>query len=1019
MRLSRRQFFKVSAGTLGGTGLAALGMTPNIAKAEVRTYKLLRAKETRSVCTYCSVGCGMLFYSMGGKPKNSKAEIIHVEGDPDHPVSRGSLCPKGAGVKDYIHSPKRLKYPEVRRPGSDKWERISWDEAIRDIARLMKDDRDANFIEKNEQGTTVNRWVSTGALVTSAGTNENGFVTGKFLRSLGMIAIDNQARVCHDSTVASLAASYGRGAMTNHWCDIKNTDFILIMGGNAAEAHPVGFKWAIEAKKKGAEIYVVDPRFNRSAAVADYYAPIRSGSDIAFLGGVITWLIENDKINWEYVREYTNAAFIVHPDFDFEEGYFSGWDDKAQKYTDMSSWSYDLDENGHAKIDKTLQHPRCVFQMMKKHYAQYTPEMVERVTGTPKKAFLKVAAKLGEHSKPDKVSTILYALGWTQHTTGTQTIRTMAMIQLLLGNIGMPGGGVNALRGHSNIQGLTDLGLLSTQLPGYLNLPKDSQDSLEKYLAETTPKALRPGELNYWGNTPKFFISMMKTFYGKHATKENDWGFEWLPKWDKSYDIIQTIELMRQGKMTGYICQGFNPLAAVPDSNKTREAFAKLKYMVVIDPQETETSVFWQDHGEHNVHTKPENIDTVVYRLPAHAFAEGYGSIVNSGRWLQWHEKGADGPGESKGDAEILSLLLFELRRLYKEEGGACPEPVLNISWDYDQPTKPSPEEITKEQNGYALEDLYDANGKLIRKKGELLSSFAELRADGSTASGCWIYAGSWTEEGNQMANRDNSDPSGLGNTLGWAWAWPANRRVLYNRASLDRYGNPWDDKRVLYRWNGKKWTGFDTPDFKVDEPVGSEMSPFIMNPEGVGRLFSADKLVDGPFPTHYEPMESPLDENPIYPKTKNSPAARIFDRDRELLGSNKDFPYVGTTYRLTEHFQFWTKGAYAAAITQPEQFVEISEELAAEKGIAKGDWVKVSSNRGYIKAKAVVTKRIKALQVDGRTIHHVGIPLHWGFVGVARKGFLANHLPVAVGDANTQTPEYKTFLVNIEKISA
>ncbi len=1016
MQLSRRQFFKVSAGTLGGTGLAALGMTPSIAEGAVRQYKLLKTKETRSVCTYCSVGCGLLIYSLGGKAKNAQSEIIHIEGDPDHPVSRGSLCPKGAGVRDFVHSPNRVKYPEVRRPGSDKWERISWDQAIDEIARFMKDDRDANFQEKNENGVTVNRWLSTGFLATSATSNENGFVTGKFVRALGMLAMDNQARVCHGSTVASLAATFGRGAMTNHWVDIKNADVILVMGGNAAEAHPVGFKWAIEAKKRGAKLLSVDPRFNRTSAVADFYAPIRSGSDIVFLGGLIRWLIENEKINYEYVREYTNAKFIVHPDFDFKDGYFSGWDEESQTYKDKSSWGYDLDEDGYAKVDPTLQHPRSVFQMMRKHYEAYTPEMVAKVTGTPVEDFLYVAETLGECSAPNKVATILYALGWTQHTTGSQMIRTMAMVQLLLGNIGVPGGGVNALRGHSNIQGLTDLGLLSTQLPGYMNLPSESQDTYEKYISETTPKPLRPGQMNYWGNTPKFFNSMMKTFYGDYATPENNFAFDYLPKWDKMYDIIQTFEMMHKGEMNGYFCQGFNPLAAIPDTNKNRAALAKLKYLVVIDPQTTETASFWENHGKHN-DINPEEVMTTVYRLPANCFAEGEGSVVNSGRWLQWHYKAAEAPGESKPDTEILSRLLFKLRELYAKEGGTFPDPIMHIKWDYAQPLYPTSEEITKEQNGYALEDLYDAEGNLIKRKGELLDSFAQLRDDGSTSAGVWIYTGSYTEQGNQMANRDNSDPSGLGNTLGWAWAWPANRRIIYNRASADRNGKPWDENRRLFDWDGKKWVGYDTPDFSLTAGPGDPMDPFIMNPEGVGRLYSADKLVDGPFPTHYEPMESPLGYNPLY-GTLNSPAARMFKRDRDMLGDHTEYPYIGTTYRLTEHFQFWTKNALLAAITQPEQFVEIGEELAKEKGIKVGDRVKVSSSRGYIEAVAVVTKRLRKLDVDGREIHHVGIPVHWGFESVAKKGFLTNILCPAVGDANTQTPEFKTFLVNVEPLT-
>ena len=805
--------------------------------------------------------------------------------------------------------------------------------------------------------------------------------------------------------------------MTNHWVDIRNADVIIVMGGNAAEAHPVGFRWVVEAKqKRGATFVVVDPRFNRSASVADFYAPIRSGTDIAFLGGVINWLIKNGQINWDYVKSYTNATFIVHDDFDFNEGLFSGWDESNNAYTDKSTWNYKMDADGNAIVDETMEDPRCVFNMMKEHYASYTPELVSTITGTPEDEFLKVCEIIGSCSKHNKVATFLYALGWTQHTVGSQNIRTMAMIQLLLGNIGMPGGGVNALRGHSNIQGLTDLGLLSTNLPGYMPLPSQKQTDLNTYLSQVTPKATRPDQFNYWSNTPKFFISLMKTFWGKNATAENNWGYDWLPKWDQMYDVLRVFDLMHQGKMNGYFCQGFNPVASFPNKNKSIAALSKLKYLVVMDPLVTETSTFWKNYGESN-DVDSSKIATSVYRLPTTCFAEEDGAIVNSGRWLQWHWKAADAPGEAQPDANILSGILFELRRLYAEQGGVNPEPIMNISWDYDIPTHPHPAEIAKEMNGYALEDLKDANGNVVVKKGELLSSFAQLRDDGTTSSGCWIFTGSWTEQGNQMANRDNSDPSGLGNTLGWAWAWPANRRIIYNRASADRDGKAWDKERALLFWNGKKWTGYDVPDFKADEPPGSAMNPFIMNPEGASRLFAIDKMAEGPFPAHYEPMESPIGVNLMYPKVLNNPAVRMFADDRKQLGEMKEYPYVGTTYRLTEHFHYWTKHALLNAIAQPEQFIEIGEVLAAEKGIKEGDWVKVWSKRGFIKAVAVVTKRIKPLDVNGQKVHHIGIPIHWGYEGLTKQGFIANTLTPFVGDANTQTPEFKTFLVNIEKV--
>ena len=804
--------------------------------------------------------------------------------------------------------------------------------------------------------------------------------------------------------------------MTNHWVDIKNANVVMVMGGNAAEAHPVGFRWAMEAKNNNdATLIVVDPRFTRTASVADIYAPIRSGTDITFLSGVLRYLIENNKINAEYVKHYTNASLLVRDDFAFEDGLFSGYDAEKRQY-DKSSWNYQFDENGYAKRDETLTHPRCVWNLLKEHVSRYTPDVVENICGTPKADFLKVCEVLASTSAPDRTTTFLYALGWTQHTVGAQNIRTMAMIQLLLGNMGMAGGGVNALRGHSNIQGLTDLGLLSTSLPGYLTLPSEKQVDLQSYLEANTPKATLADQVNYWSNYPKFFVSLMKSFYGDAAQKENNWGYDWLPKWDQTYDVIKYFNMMDEGKVTGYFCQGFNPVASFPDKNKVVSCLSKLKYMVVIDPLVTETSTFWQNHGELN-EVDSSKIQTEVFRLPSTCFAEENGSIVNSGRWLQWHWKGADAPGIALTDGEILSGIFLRLRKMYAEQGGANPDQVLNMTWNYAIPHEPSSEEVAMESNGKALADITDpATGAVIVKKGQQLSSFAQLRDDGTTSCGCWIFAGSWTPEGNQMARRDNADPSGLGNTLGWAWAWPLNRRILYNRASADPQGNPWDPKRQLLKWDGTKWTGWDIPDYSA-APPGSGVGPFIMQQEGMGRLFALDKMAEGPFPEHYEPFETPLGTNPLHPNVISNPAARIFKDDAEALGKADKFPYVGTTYRLTEHFHYWTKHALLNAILQPEQFVEIGESLANKLGIAQGDTVKVSSNRGYIKAKAVVTKRIRTLKANGKDIDTIGIPIHWGYEGVAKKGFIANTLTPFVGDANTQTPEFKSFLVNVEKV--
>lgn len=809
--------------------------------------------------------------------------------------------------------------------------------------------------------------------------------------------------------------------MTNHWVDIKNADVILVMGGNAAEAHPCGFKWVTEAKAhRGAKLIVVDPRFTRTASVADYYVATRTGSDIVFLGAIINYLLTNDKIHHEYVRNYTDLPFIVRDDFALNDGLYSGYDDKAGKYADKTSWNYELGEDGFAKIDPTLEHPRCVYQLLKKHYSRYTPAMVQTACGVPPDKFQKVAEMLASTAVPGRAATILYALGWTQHSTGAQTLRCGAMVQLLLGNIGIAGGGMNALRGHSNIQGLTDLGLMSNLLPGYMTLAGEAEQDFDAYIAQRALKPLRPNQLSYWSNYRKFHVSLMKAWWGDAATEENKFAFDYLPKLDKPYDMMQAFELMHQGKMNGFLCQGFNILASAPDKQKITEALSKLKFLVVMDPLAVETAEFWRPFGVfHEV--DPAKIQTEVFRLPTTCFAEERGSLVSSSRVLQWHWQGAEGPGQTRSDLEIMSGIFLRMKKLYQTEGGKYPDPIVNLTWPYAQPFSPTPEELAMEYNGKALKELTDPKDptKVLVKKGEQLAGFAQLRDDGSTACGCWIFAGAWTAAGNQMGRRDNADPSGIGQTLNWAWAWPANRRVLYNRASCDPKGKPFDPTRKLVGWNGTNWAGVDVPDFKLDEPPENGMGPFIMLQEGVARFFCRAGMNEGPFPEHYEPFETPIGHNPLHPanaRATSNPGARVFPSDRAKFGLAADYPHVATSYRLTEHFHYWTKHARLNAIIQPEQFVEIGEELAAEIGVANGGTVKVSSKRGHIVAKAVVTKRIKALTINGKKTHTVGLPIHFGFKGVTKPGYLINTLTPTVGDGNSQTPEYKSFLVKVEK---
>ena len=817
--------------------------------------------------------------------------------------------------------------------------------------------------------------------------------------------------------------------MTNGWVDIKNADVVLAMGGNPAENHPCGFKWAIEAKKtRGAKLVVVDPRFTRTAAVADVYAPIRPGTDIAFLNGIMRYAMANNLVHEDYVKIHTNAPYLISEKFKFDDGLFSGFDEAKGEY-DKTQWAYEPDEKtGGYKLDPTLQHPRSVFQLLKKHVDRYTPEMVERVCGTPKAEFLKVAELVASTGTAARVGTIMYALGWTQHSTGVQMIRAAATLQLLLGNIGRPGGGVNALRGHSNIQGATDMGGTFEILPGYLATPRSDLVDLKTYLEKVPPTTLNKTawtSMNYWVNYPKFMVSLLKSLYGKNATAENEFGYSWLPKTDGNYSWMYMFDDMYRGNNPGraggtepgpegLITFGMNPVGIGPNTSKIINALSKLKWLVVGENYEIETATFWKAPKEYG---GPEgaSIQTEVFQLPCSGFAEKDGSFTNSARWLQWKWKALDPPGQSKTDQEILARIFLAVRELYKKEGGALPEAVLNVNWAYTNPFAPDLSEVLKEINGKALADLKDPKDstKVIRKAGEQLNGFSELQDDGSTMCGNWLHSGCFTEAGNLTQRRGTADPSGLGLFPQWGFAWPANRRVMYNRASADAAGKPWDATRPGIAWNGEKWVG-DVPDIKPDSPPG-QYGAFIMVPEGVGRLF-APSLNDGPMAEHYEAVEAAV-ENPLHPKVTSSPVTKRFKSDKDKYGTRDQFPVVCTTYRLTEHYHYWTHHTGILNQLQPGFFIEIPEALAKEKGIVNGGRARVTSARGSIEGTAMVTKRLRALLVDGKPVWHIGFPIHWGYAGDPNhSGPLANFLTPSAMDANTYTPEFKTFLVKLEK---
>jgi formate dehydrogenase major subunit len=817
--------------------------------------------------------------------------------------------------------------------------------------------------------------------------------------------------------------------MTNHWNDLANSDCILIMGSNAAENHPISFRWVMKAKDNGGTVIHVDPRFTRTSTKADVYASLRSGTDIAFLGGMIKYILDNNKHFKEYVTHYTNAGFIVGEKYDFKDGLFSGFDANKGGY-DASCWAYEKDDKGIPKKDPTFENPRCVFQLLKSHYSRYDLDTVSSITGTPKEDLVEVYELYSATGVPDKAGTVMYAMGWTQHTVGVQNIRAMSIIQLLLGNMGIAGGGVNALRGESNVQGSTDQGLLFHILPGYNPVPTASLPTLADYNNKFTPKSADPMSVNWWQNRPKYMTSFLKSMYGDAAKPENDFGYGWMPKLDdgKSYSWLDIFDKMYEGKIKGFFAWGQNPACSGANSNKTRQAMSKLDWMVTVNLFDNETASFWKGPG-----MNPKKVKTEVFFLPCAAFMEKEGSLSNSGRWAQWRYKAQNPPGKALPDGDIIIELFQEIRKLYKVKGSAFPEPILNLKWDYVSNGKFDPHLAAKTINGYFTRDV--TIGDKSFKKGQQVPAFAMLQADGSTASGNWIYCQSYNGDGNNMARRDKTDPSGIGLYSKWAWCWPVNRRIIYNRASVDPMGKPWNPNKPVIQFAGKEENGkYTTNEWKGDVPDGPAYPmmnpdgslredgkyPFIMKPEGLGAIFGPG-LKDGPFPEHYEPIECPVEKNLMSSQFIN-PVAAIYRSEKDVHKTcDPRYPFVGTTYRVTEHWQTGVLTRWLPWLieAEPQLFVEMSEELAKLKGIGNGDMVVVESPRGSVQAVAIVTKRFRPFKVMDQEVHQVGLPWHYGWVWPPKGGDSANLLTPSVGDPNTRIPESKAFMVNVKKKEA
>jgi formate dehydrogenase major subunit len=850
--------------------------------------------------------------------------------------------------------------------------------------------------------------------------------------------------------VPGLGTSFGRGGATTAQQDLSNADAILIMGSSMAENHPVGFQWVVEARERGAKIIHVDPRFTRTSAMADIWVPLRAGSDIIFLGALIHHVLENNKEFREYVVHYTNAGTILRNDFrDTEDldGLFSGWDAEQKKY-DPESWLYqgaptkakgssggpvaghsaaggghgkdrggEAQDAGKFEEDPTLQHPRCVFQVLKRHFQRYTPEVVERYCGVPQDVFLKAAEAFTSASGPDKTAAICYAVGWTQHSKGVQIIRSAAILQLLLGNIGRPGGGILALRGHASIQGSTDIPTLYDILPGYLPMPffEADSNSLKKYIKKHSART------GLWSGFDKYLVSLLKAYYGDAATKENEYGFDWLPRVSGDHSHFGYWLDMKDGKLEGLFVMGQNPAVGSSNGRLERTALTKLKWLVVRDMVETETASFWYDSPEiERGELSPETIGTEVFLFPAAGTAEKDGTFTNTQRLLQFRNKAVEAPGDARSELWFM----YHLGRCLKRKAESDPLPrnagLKALTWEYSVEgphAEPNAEEVLKEINGYTVSDH------------KQLPNIKSLKNDGSTACGAWIYCGVFPEEGCNRANERNPKDL-LGH--GWGFAWPNDCRIIYNRASARPDGKPWSERKKLVWWDEQKkeWTGLDNPDYEKNVAPDAESDihrgkgvealggarPFTLHPDGVGWLWVASGLKDGPLPTHYEALES-LVKNPLYAQQENPAVQRKERPDNAYANSSGDprFPYVLTTYRLTEHHTAggMTRTLPHLAELQPELFTEVSPELAAQIGLRHGEWATISTPRATIEARVLVTPRIRPLRIDGRTVHQVGLPYHWGYRGKA-KGDVVNDLLVISEEPNVRIMETKALVCNV-----
>ncbi|MEU3270000.1 formate dehydrogenase [Saccharomonospora sp. NPDC006951] len=1029
-----------------GKAAAARSAASRALSARTRTAD----KVVKSICPYCAVGCAQNVFVKDDK-------VVHVEGDPDSPVSRGRLCPKGAATLQLTTGSGRRTGVLYRAPKATEWQEIDLDTAMAMVTERVIETRRRTW-EAELDGSRTNRTMGIASLGGATLDNEENYLIKKLLTALGVVQVENQARVCHSSTVIGLGTSFGRGGATTFMQDLQHSDCIVIEGSNFAECHPVGFQWVMEAKARGAKVIHVDPRFTRTSAMADLHVPLRAGTDIAFLGGIINHVLQTESYFRDYVLDYTNAATIVGEEFQDTEdldGLFSGFDQDTRHYA-FDSWSYegttvapasgqrdrtpgrridsDFAETGVGEgqgsggvalggdrphRDETLRHPRCVLQILKRHFSRYTPEMVRDVCGIPRETFEEVCADLVANSGPERTSEFVYAVGWTQHTTGSQFIRAASVLQLLLGNIGRPGGGIQALRGHASIQGSSDIPTLFNLLPGYIPMPyaHHGQDLREFVEADAAKKG-------FWAEMESYVVSLLKAWWGPAATPENQFCFDYLPRLTGSHAHYDTVLEQIAGRCKGYFLMGENPAVGSANAKMQRLGMANLEWLVVRDFNLTESATWWRDGPEIETgELRTEDIDTEVFFFPAAAHTEKAGSFTNTNRMLQWHHEAVEPSGDCRSDLWFMYHLGVRIREQLADSTDEIDRPVRELTWDYPtqgENREPVAEAVLAEINGW-------------NHDGDPLSSYTQLRPDGSTACGCWIYCGVYAEGVNQAARRKPATEQDW-IASEWAWAWPANRRILYNRASARPDGTPWSERKKLVWWDAEAgcWTGYDTPDFEADkspdyrpdpEATGvaalSGVDPFIMQADGKGWLFVPAGISDGPLPAHYEPQDSPF-PNILYRQQRN-PARLLYPHEHNryqpagTTNGSQVYPFVVTTYRLTEHFTAggmsrWTP--YLAEL-QPEAFCEVSPELAVTQGLRNGEWATIITPRNAIEARVLVTDRMTPLRVHGRIVEQIGLPYHWGPNGLST-GDAANELSSISLDPSAHIQEVKAFGADI-----